>query len=154
MECNRIFCHFGHFFALLSLYGPRKSKFWKNKQHTWRYYRFTNAHHKWQSYDVWILRCEMQQTEFLVILDQFLHFYPKNQNFKKLKKMSGDIIILHLCTVNDNHMIYSSWDMKRDRQNFLSFRTVFKKINFEKMKKKSGDIVILHMHTTNDNHMM
>ena len=25
---------------------------------------------------------------------------PKNQNFKKLKKVPGDIIILHMCTKN------------------------------------------------------
>ena len=43
----------------------------------------------------------------------------------KLKKTAVDIIILHICTINDNHMIYGSWDMQRDRQNFLSFWTVF-----------------------------
>ena len=32
----------------------------------------------------------------------------KNQNFEKMKKMPGDIIILHMCTVNDNHMMYGS----------------------------------------------
>ena len=41
------------------------------------------------------------QTEFFVILDRFLPFYPlnnlKNQNFEKLKKTPGDIIILHMC---------------------------------------------------------
>ena len=40
---------------------------------------------------------------------------------KKWKRRSGDIIILHKCTTNDNPMIYGSWDMKRDRHNFLSF---------------------------------
>ena len=50
---------------------------------------------------------------------------PKTQNFKKLKKMPGDIIILHMCTINDNHIMYGSWDMKCDRQNFLSFWTIF-----------------------------
>ena len=44
---------------------------------------------------------------------------------KKFKKKSGDIIILHMCTINDNHMLYGSWDMKCGRQNFLSFWTVF-----------------------------
>ena len=29
--------------------------------------------------------------------------------------MSGDII-LHLRNINDNQMIYDSWDIKRDRQ--------------------------------------
>ena len=42
-----------------------------------------------ESHDVWFLRYEMQQTEFLVILDHFLPFThppnnPKNQNFEKL----------------------------------------------------------------------
>ena len=29
---------------------------------------------------------------------------PENQNFEKMKKTPGDIIILHMCTVNDNYM--------------------------------------------------
>ena len=32
----------------------------------------------------------------------------KNQNLKKLEKMPGDIIILDMCTINDNHMMYGS----------------------------------------------
>ena len=43
---------------------------------------------------------------------------------KKMKKTHRDII-LHKCTINDNHMMYGSCDMKRDTQNFLSFWTVF-----------------------------
>ena len=31
----------------------------------------------------------------------------KNQNFEKVKKIAGDII-LPMCTINDNHMMYSS----------------------------------------------
>ena len=48
-----------------------------------------------------------------------------NQSFEKMKKLPGDIIILQMCTINDNHMMYCSWDMKRDRQNFSSFSTIF-----------------------------
>ena len=40
-------------------------------------------------------------------------------------KTPGDIITLHMCTINDNHMIYGSSDMEYDRQNFLSFWTIF-----------------------------
>ena len=69
---DRIFCHFGPFFALLPPYQPKKSKFWKNE-----------------------------------------------------KKTPGDIIILHMCTLNDNHMMYGCCDMERDRRNFLSFWTIF-----------------------------
>ena len=50
----------------------------------------------------------------------FLPFYPhktpKNRNFEKMKKKPRDIIILHKCNKNDNHMIYGSWDMLQDRQ--------------------------------------
>ena len=58
--------------------------------------------------------------EFFVILDHFLPFYPpnnpKNQNFEKMKKRPGDIIILHMCTKNDNHMMYGSGEMECDRR--------------------------------------
>ena len=66
---------------------------------------------------------------FFVILDYFLPFYPpnnpENQNFEKLKKLLIDIIILHMCTINKNHVMYVSWDMKQDRQHFLSFWAIF-----------------------------
>ena len=105
-------------------------------------------YHKWQSYDLSFLKYWAWQTEF------FCHLGP-------LKP--GDIIILHKCNINENHVRYGSWDMKRDGQNFLSFWTVFlpfyppnnsKNQNFEKLKKTPGDIIILHMCTINDNHMM
>ena len=55
---------------------------------------------------------EARWTKFFVILDQFLPFYPsnnpKNQNFEKMKKQPGDIITLHMCTINNNHMMYGS----------------------------------------------
>ena len=42
-----------------------------------------------------------------------------------MKKTAGDIIILHICTKVDNHMRYSSWDTKWERQNFLSLWPIF-----------------------------
>ena len=68
-----------------------------------------------------------RETEFFVILDHFWPFYPNNlgnQNFEKMKKTSGDVIILHMCTKN-RHMMYASWDMECDRHNFLSFWAIF-----------------------------
>ena len=104
-------------------------------------------YHKWQSY-VWFLRYEAPQTEFFVNLGHILPFYPtnnpKNQNFEKMKKNPGDIIILHKCSKNRDHKLYSSWYMKCSRQNFLSFWVLFCPFtplttqinqNFEKMKK-------------------
>ena len=50
--------------------------------------------------------------EFFVILGHFLLFQapnnPENQKFEKLKQLLGDIIILHTCTINDDHMMYGS----------------------------------------------
>ena len=101
----------------------------------------------------------------------------KNQNFEKLKNPPGDIIILYICIINGNHMMYGFWEIECDRQNFLSFWTVFallptcgarkskfwikkkkkKNKNFKKKKKKKKtpeDIIILYMCTINDNHLM
>ena len=70
-------------------------------------------HHKWQSYDAWFLRHGARQTEYFVFLDCFLHFYPsnklKNQTFEKMKTISEDIIILHMPTINENHMMLTLW---------------------------------------------
>ena len=73
----------------------------------------------------------MQQTDFVVILNHFLPFPTptkknlKNQNFEKMRKTSGDIIILQMSIINDNHMIYGSWDMEGDGQNFCHFGLFF-----------------------------
>ena len=61
-------------------------------------------------------------------------------------------IILHMSTINENHMMYGSWQLGRDRQTFSSLWTIFclfhsnssENQNFEKMKKTPRDIIILH----------
>ena len=78
---------------------------------------------------------------------------PKNskyQNFEKMKKITGDIIILHECTKNHNHMKYSFWDMEWDRQNVLSFWAIFFSLTTRKIKifKKWKSIWRCH-HFTN-----
>ena len=92
-------------------------------------------------YYVRFLRYEVRQAEFFVILGHFLPFQPpnnpKNQNFEKLKKASGDIIILHMRIIKDNYMMHSSQDMKRDGQNVLSFWTVFLTFLLPEQPKKS-----------------
>ena len=101
---------------------------------------------------------------FFVILDHFLPFYnpnnPKNQNFEK--KTTEDVI-LYMCTINDNHIMYGSWHIEHDTQIFLSFWTNFcpftilktQKIKIlKKWKKTPGDIIILHKCTKNHDHML
>ena len=148
-----IFCHFRPIFALLHHYWPKKWKFRKNVKNTWGYYPFTHVYHKSKSCDVWLLRYKVQWTEFFYILGHFLHFdppnNPENQSFEKLKKMSGDIFILHLCTANDDHMMYGSSDIKHGRQNVLLFWAIFclfiplttRKIKILKKRKKFLEIL-------------
>ena len=66
-------------------------------------------------------------------------FYPpKNQKstFCKTKKFAGYIIILHMCTKNHNHMMYSSWDAEWDGQHFFHFDP--ENQNFEKKNEKNA----------------
>ena len=82
--------------------------------------------HKWKSYDVWFRIYGVWLTELFFTLDHFLPLYSpnnrENHNFDKMKKTTWDII-LYMCTINENHMMYVSWDMKHDRQTIkLKFR--------------------------------
>ena len=134
-------------------------------------------------FDVWIKISEIKKEFFVVFCTMIL----KIKIFKKWKKMSWAIILLQMCTLNQDHMIYNfllfwpffalsspwqprkskfwktekytlryyhfthvfhkwlmmygSWDMKRDRQNFLSFWTEPK---IEKKEKMPSNIIILH----------
>ena len=111
-------------------------KKWKNGR---RHYHFTHVYHKWKSYYVWFLRYGAWRREFYVILDNFLPFYPpknpKIENFEKLKRMPGDIIILHKCPKNHDHMLHCSWDMACDGCNcYFSFWAIFCLSNSPKIK--------------------
>ena len=72
----------------------------------------------------------------------------KSEIWKHETKIDGDIIILHMCTKNQNNMRYSSWDTEWDII-FGNFRPFFAlsaskmKIS-KKMRKKLVDINILH----------
>ena len=184
------------------------------KKNCWRYHHFTHVYQKPQSYVVQFLRMEWDRI-FLSICAIFCPYnpllppnYPENQNVEKIKKASGDVIILnlcnknkiiwcmltqiwsatyiifchfrpifallphcwpqklklwknvkkyddiillHMCTINPDHMMYGSWDMKCNRQNFFAILGNFlpfytpnspKNENFKTIKKRPGDIII------------
>ena len=104
-----------HFLPFIPL-KPPKIKILKNEKICWRYHHFTHVHQKSQSHDVWFLR----QTEFFVILGHFLPFYlspimiPNIESSKKKWKKCLEILSFYtyMCTSNDDHMIYGSWDME------------------------------------------
>ena len=85
-------------------------------------------------------------------MGHFLPFYPTidlKLNLEQMLKKRGDIL-LHMCTTNEDHMIYGSWDIRHNGQIFLSFWAIFytltlltirkiKILKKWKRKKTSGD---------------
>ena len=77
----------------------------------WRYYHFTQVYHKWQS---WCMVPEIWSVKDIFFCHFGLFFLfaiypsnnPKNQNFEKLKKTPGEIIILQKCTKNHDYMLW------------------------------------------------
>ena len=146
--------HFWSFCTPLSrpLRLEKDSEVLKNAKNCWGYYNFTHVYKK--------------LTEFFAYLGYFFPFYLpnnlQNQNFEKILKSSnktttGDIINLHMCTINENYMVNGSWDMEHDRHNGLFVALLSlnnpKNQNFEIMKKMPQDIIILHKNTINKNHI-
>ena len=91
---------------------------------------------------------------------KIFHFYPsnspKNENFKKMKKTPGNIIILHNCTKNNDYKLHCSWDMVHDWCNcYFSFWAIFclfttitaQKIKISKKKKKKKNHLELPFYT-------
>ena len=88
-------------------------------------------------------------------------FGPKNQNFSKIKKIPGDVIILHQCTKNHNHMIFNLQNMM-----WIALQVILGNLcllpNFwrkkskclKKRKKTPGYIIVLHLHPKNHNHLI
>ena len=116
---------------------------------------YIHVYHKWRSYHICFLKYKVRQTEALIILGHFLPFQPQTtQKIKTLtlKKTPGDNMILYICTINGNHMMYGSFVIL---DHFLHFYLPKdpENQNFEKMKKTPEDI-ILQMCTVNDNHIM
>ena len=168
-----IFCHFRPFFPLLPHYWPRKLKFGKNVKkkkktpadiillHT------CTIDQDHMMYGSWDMKCNRQ--EFLSSWAIFCPFTSPlhsliawKKKISKTKKNPGDIIILHKCSKNHNHLLYCSRDMVHDR--CLQLQLLFfilgyllpfyppnssKNENFQKMKKTPGDIIILHKCTIN-----
>ena len=102
-------------FTLLTAQKMQISKKWKNP---WRYYHFTKVYQKSWSYAIPFLRYgawfipKIWCMWLFFIWRYFWPFYPpnspKNQNFEKMKKIPGNIIILHMCTKNYDQMINGS----------------------------------------------
>ena len=100
---------------------PKNQNFQKNGKNTWRYYHFININNSHMMYSSSDIECNRQN--FLPFWTVFCSFTLLTT--QKMNKLPGDIIILHRCNINDNPMMYGSWNFERDGQNFLSFQTIF-----------------------------
>ena len=78
-----------------------------------------------------------------------------------MKKTAGDLIILHKCTKNHDHVLYCSWDMVHDRCNYFNFGLFLNRLppnspkNQNKKKLKNAwRFIIPHMCTKNWDQMI
>ena len=135
---ERIFCHSGLFFVLL----PPTSNSQKNQ----------NFEKMKTKPGVIILHMHTINDNHMSVANRiFLSFWPifalllppppppypyppnnpKNQLFEKIKQIPWDIIILHKCCKNHDHILYCSWDLVRNQKSFSSLDLWF-------IKRRSG----------------
>ena len=85
---------------------------------------------------------------------------PKINIWNKRKKTPGHVLLLHKCIINQDQMIYGSWDVKFNRicWSSLGFFCPFTpltpwKMKISKMKKTPGDTINLQNYTKNHDHL-
>ena len=113
---REFFCHYGPFFDLLptptSLMIPKLKILKKMKKclEILSFYIYmctiTEDHMIYGSCNI---RCNRQKvSSFWTIFFPFSPLTTWKIKILTLKKTPGDVIILHICTINDNHMMYGS----------------------------------------------
>ena len=70
-----------------------------------------------------------------------------------MEKFAGNIVILHMCTKNHNHMLYGSWDTDKYFCHFGQFFAILPPPlmipnikTLKKMKKMAVNIILLYVH--------
>ena len=99
----------------------------------WSFY--FSVHGDWQRNNIylqcccsWDMACDRcdYYFSFWAIFCPFTPLTAQKFKIKKNEKIPGYIIILHKCTKNHDNMLYSSWDIARDRCNcYFSFWAIF-----------------------------
>ena len=118
-----IFRHFRPFFALLPHYWPRKLKFGKNVKKHLEILSFYTCVPLIKI--IWCMVPEIWSSTGKFFLSSWANFFCHLGQFfvllsfsflkiSKMKKNPGDIIILHKCTKNHDHLLYCSRDMAHE----------------------------------------
>ena len=108
--------------------------------------------------DVWFLKYKVWQTKMYHFGPFFALFIPLTNWKIKILIEKNTWRYYHFT----HHMIYGSWDMECNRQNFSYSAPFFallspyrpKNKNSEKIKTTPEDMIILQICTINDSHMM
>ena len=107
-QTDSTFCHFGPFFVLLffvilgHFFSPEILSFYK--------YMCTINEDR-MICGSWNIRCHRHKfLSFWVIFYYVSPLTTRKIKILKLKKTPVDIIIFHICTIDDNHLLYGSWD--------------------------------------------
>ena len=93
------------------LKNPENLNFEKMKKSIWRYHHFELVQQKTIK---WCMLTQMWSATgiIFVILGHFLLFYPTIDPENKKNKKTANIFPLHMCTINQDHMMYGFWDIK------------------------------------------
>ena len=128
IECDRlklvIMGHFSPFYHPLSS-KPNKSEIWRNEEKKKIAGDIIILHMCTKNTIIWGTVREIQsETDriFCHLWSSFTPYNPQNQNFEKMKKVIAYVIILHMCTINHDHICFLRY---KARQDFLSFWAIF-----------------------------
>ena len=77
--------------------------------------KMCTKNHNCMMYSSW--ETEWDRHNFLSFWAIFCHFnWPRKSKFWKIKKKkTPEDISLQMCNINDNHMMYGSWEINHDR---------------------------------------
>ena len=140
----------GHYGPFTRFYSPTNKQFDKCKKETLKFHHSTGVYQKSHSHGLQLLINDAH-----IITDPTFAlstlFGPKNQNFGKIKKITGDIITLQQCTKNRFHMIFNSQNIT-----WIALQTILghlcllpnfwpKKSNFLKNEKKRLEILSFYI---------
>ena len=103
-----------NFMSFWATFLPQKIKIKKKWKKAWRYHHFKQAYQKSWSYAILFLRHGSWMMWLLCFIWAiFCPNTPPTAQKNKIEKkwMHGDIIILHKCNKNHDHMLYCSWEI-------------------------------------------
>ena len=167
-EWDIFFVILGHFLPFYPTNSPENQNFEKMKKESGdvTILHTCTTNHNHLMYASWNIECNKHFFfSFRTI------FWPRKLKFRKNVKKTLEMLSYHTFTINEDDILYGSWDIKAwdfDGESFLSFWVIFcpltllttRKIKISKKWKKKnkqtkpGDISILHLYSTNDDHMI